>query len=183
MACQLSGTMPLYLNKCWDIFNWTLRKKLQWNFNKKMHLKILSVKWRPFCPGGGELRCWLGTEAHARLKIYYNFFSNTLWKSCWKMFLCEITLHIYRKESLQSWTSWVSYGMSIQSTISYRKLTMLQLDCFVFHMDHYVYAPSQWEMMLHCNIISHWLGAYTKLSLISYHMFHFLPYLHSAHFL
>ena len=99
------------------------------------------------------------------------------------MFLCEITLHIYRKESLQSWISWVSYGMSIQSTISYRKLTMLQLDCFVFHMDHYVYAPSQWEMMLHCNIISHWLGAYTKLSLISYHMFHFLPYLHSAHFL
>ena len=36
-----------------------LRKKLQWNFNKKktfsftiMHLKLLSMKWRPFCPGG-----------------------------------------------------------------------------------------------------------------------------------
>ena len=29
-------------------------------------------------------------------------------------------------------------------------------------MDHFVYAPSQWEMMLHCNTISHWLGAYTK---------------------
>ena len=31
--------------------------------------------------------------------------------------------------------------------------------------DHFVYAPSQWETMLHCNVVSHWLGAYTKCSL------------------
>ena len=38
--------------------NWTLRKKLQWNLNrnssisfKKMHLKMSSAKWRPFCLG------------------------------------------------------------------------------------------------------------------------------------
>ena len=31
--------------------------------------------------------------------------------------------------------------------------------------DHFVNAPSQWETTLHCNIISHWLGAYTKWSL------------------
>ena len=35
--------------------------------------------------------------------------------------------------------------------------------------DNFVYVPSQWEMMLQCNIVSHWLGAYTKLSL------HILP--------
>ena len=29
----------------------------------------------------------------------------------------------------------------------------------------FVYAPSQWETALHCNVISHWLGAYTKWSL------------------
>ena len=34
------------------------------------------------------------------------------------------------------------------------------------HRDHFVYVPSQWEMTLQCNIISHWLGAYTKWSLI-----------------
>ena len=28
--------------------------------------------------------------------------------------------------------------------------------------DHFVYAPNQWETMLHCNIMSHWFGAYTK---------------------
>ena len=29
-------------------------------------------------------------------------------------------------------------------------------------MDIFVYVPSQWEMTLHCNIVSHCLGAYTK---------------------
>ena len=33
-----------------------------------------------------------------------------------------------------------------------------------YHRDHFVNAPSQWEMTLHCNVISHWLGAYTKWS-------------------
>ena len=31
--------------------------------------------------------------------------------------------------------------------------------------DHFAYAPSQLEMTLQCNIVSHWLGAYTKWSL------------------
>ena len=29
-------------------------------------------------------------------------------------------------------------------------------------MDHFVYAPSQWETTLYCNVGSHCLGAYTK---------------------
>ena len=28
--------------------------------------------------------------------------------------------------------------------------------------DHFVYAPSQWETMLQCNVVSHWLGTFTK---------------------
>ena len=31
--------------------------------------------------------------------------------------------------------------------------------------DHSVHASSQWETTLHCNVVSHWLGAYTKWSL------------------
>ena len=30
---------------------------------------------------------------------------------------------------------------------------------------HFVYAPSQWETTLHCNVVSHWLGGYAKWSL------------------
>ena len=51
-----------YLNQWWVIVNWTLRNKLQWNFNQniklfiyEMHQKISSTKWRPFCPGRDEL--------------------------------------------------------------------------------------------------------------------------------
>ena len=33
-------------------------------------------------------------------------------------------------------------------------------------MDRAVYAPSQWETVLQCNAISHWLGAYTKWKMI-----------------
>ena len=29
----------------------------------------------------------------------------------------------------------------------------------------HMHGPSQWEMALHCNAISHWLGAYTEQSL------------------
>ena len=35
----------------------------------------------------------------------------------------------------------------------------------VDYRNHSVHALSQWEMALHCNAISHWLGAYTEWSL------------------
>ena len=31
--------------------------------------------------------------------------------------------------------------------------------------DHFVYAANQWETTSHCNVVSHWLEAYTKWSL------------------
>ena len=31
--------------------------------------------------------------------------------------------------------------------------------------DHFVYAPSQWETTLQCNVVSHWMGTYSKWSL------------------
>ena len=39
---------------------------------------------------------------------------------------------------------------------------LLHLMTPVWCRDHSVYASSQWEMTLHCNVISHWLGAYTE---------------------
>ena len=33
------------------------------------------------------------------------------------------------------------------------------------YRDHFVHAPSQWEMTLQYNVVSHWLGAFTKWSL------------------
>ena len=56
MAYRLLDTKPLseVLNQCWNIVNWPLGNKLQWNLNwnfafKKLQLKMSSGKWRPFC--------------------------------------------------------------------------------------------------------------------------------------
>ena len=37
-----------------------------------------------------------------------------------------------------------------------------------YSRDHFVYVPSHWETTLHCNVVSHWLGAYIKLSPLLY---------------
>ena len=39
MACRLLGPSQ-YLNQCWVIVNWTLRNKLQWNFDRNSKLSI-----------------------------------------------------------------------------------------------------------------------------------------------
>ena len=61
-------------------------------------------------------------------------------------------------------TSMGNHGASGESA---GVLVVLVLDRYshVTSRDHFVNAPSQWEMTLHCNLVSHWLGAYTKWSL------------------
>ena len=36
--------------------------------------------------------------------------------------------------------------------------------CIFYCRDHFVYALSQWETMLKCNVVSHWLCSYIKWS-------------------
>ena len=35
-----------------------------------------------------------------------------------------------------------------------------------YFWNYFVNASSQWETTLHCNVVSHWLGAFTKWSLV-----------------
>ena len=76
-----------YLNQCLNIVNWTLGTnfgeiliKIRTFSFKNIHLKMLSAKWRPFCPGEDELiihapdSCLLHTSAHfseAKPSIFY----------------------------------------------------------------------------------------------------------------
>ena len=53
---------------------------------------------------------------------------------------------------------------SAAMVLTYFTLNTLLLTC----RDHFVYAPSQWEMALQSNVIFHWLGAYTKWPLIGF---------------
>ena len=51
-----------YLNQCWNIVNLTLRNKILIKIHtfsfKKMHLKMSSVKWRPFCVSLNVMLMW-----------------------------------------------------------------------------------------------------------------------------
>ena len=84
MACRLTAPSH-YLNHCWLIVNWTLGNKLQRHFiqNKisftKIHLKMSSAKWRPFCPGGDELKGELWG-------LWYEF---NVWAMCY-LWICII---------------------------------------------------------------------------------------------
>ena len=67
-----------YLNQRLVMVNWTLRSKLLRNCNQntklfihKMHLKISSVKWRPFWPGRVEL---MATTRHVRFHYWDKVF-------------------------------------------------------------------------------------------------------------
>ena len=56
------------------------------------------------------------------------------------------------------------YSAFIKFKCFYRILYWQYIEDYI--RNHSVYAPSQWGMALHCNAISHWLGAYTGWSLL-----------------
>ena len=51
-------------------------------------------------------------------------------------------------------------------TMTHTMNTDQDLTHSIWPKDNFVYAPSQWETTLQCNVVSHWLGAYTKWPLI-----------------
>ena len=51
-------------------------------------------------------------------------------------------------------------------------LWMVQATAGSSHRDYFVHALCQWETMLHCNVVSHWLSAYTKWSLLTWSCIH-----------
>ena len=58
----------------------------------------------------------------------------------------------------------IIYGV-IRMGLTRTSLWSPPLSAALVYRDHFVYAPSQWQTILHCNVVCHWLGAYTKRSL------------------
>ena len=61
--------------------------------------------------------------------------------------------------------NWHQSGLGCQHGITPSYFISLASNGSHSSRDHFVYALSQWKMMLQCNVISHWLGAYTIWSL------------------
>ena len=116
-------------------------------------------------------KCTLWTES-----LQYGFFCliwprNCLWLTE-SIFCCEINW-IWSIHVIRDW-----YLNMLSSDLFLKELTgnlillykRLKEECSLHTGGgHFVNTPGQWDPTLHCNVVSHWLGAYTK-------WFHHGPY-------
>ena len=76
--------------------------------------------------------------------------------------------HFYAWEAIVPFNgfmkSW-NHPYVINVSPAYKSPTLCGYNPYAVIRDHFVYVPSQWETMLQCNIVCHWLGAYTNWSL------------------
>ena len=81
-------------------------------------------------------------------------------------------LRIYQTEPIHLTENWELswYQLRILTTFA---ISVQKNDIKCKYKDYFQHPPSQWEMMLQCNVVSHWLGAYGKWSLK--YIFIFLP--------
>ena len=119
MACHLDGTKPLSSNQYWNIVNWTLRNKLQWNFNRNSNMliqenahknvvcemmSILSrsqcVKWRGSChPGVTVYRYarWANSRSTYITDNKHRIQVTRTWMVCTSMIMARLPVNSFFK--------------------------------------------------------------------------------------
>ena len=84
--------------------------------------------------------------------------------------LCDIPilLYVYNIKSVPTWLritqKWQEYDIGHNVKLQKAPLTCRLKG--IYCRNRFVNAPSQWEATLQCNVFFHWLGPYTKLSLL-----------------
>ena len=132
----------------------------------------------PLAPGrfGCSLKCvipkcmFIGTSCEIALRSMPQNTIDDKWTFKWwlggiRLQIGQMIWHL-RNELDQAKEIWLSWDKSLRWVFKgYAILCQWPTHNL---RDHFVYAPSHWETMLHCNVVSHWLGAYTKWSLNFY---------------
>ena len=83
--------------------------------------------------------------------------TNTTHLKCWDQYTMATILHIHFQVKY-FWVRIIVFWLKFHWSL----FLMIPL---TVSRDHFVNAPCQWETTLHCNVISHWLGTFTKRSL------------------
>ena len=94
--------------QCWNILNWTLQNRIQWNLNQNGYIfiqgnafKNSSGKWWPSCLGLNVLITNQNAIAYRYLQVsiymclLWHFLVNHKWIMPWKSSLIEVVLHVY----------------------------------------------------------------------------------------
>ena len=83
---------------------------------------------------------------------------------CWDHFLDDFSL-ISPTQRQWHFAVIIMTGIVMKQPIKFCIAITFVCKNLASNRDHFVCVPSQWETMLHCNVISHWLGPYTNWSL------------------
>ena len=123
-----------------------------------LHYSIVFHRLSPY-PKWFLFSCLLKREVHCCMLSFMNqvFF----------VYLLSFFLHLYKENimgNLWKKSSSEFWLMLVKQESPLRISSKVGSLC---HRDHFVYAPSEWETTLHCNVVFHWLGAYAKRSLMS----------------
>ena len=115
-----------------------------------------------------HMKLWWG---HFIASVLYFFFQNThaLWQCCHSINSSTQYVEIHTPEIKIEWSkSLIKTEDELEITVIIKYLWEVSSEAcrrVCPCRDHFVYGPNPWETMLHCNIISYWLGTYTERSL------------------
>ena len=142
MACRLYGAKQIYLNKCWIVVNKPLRNKLQWNLNPNSTIFIQENIFKNVICKATTFFSW--PQYIEMLCLYWNrtlIFALKPWLPMFVFLFCGVIVCFK-----SSW--WNMFETKDISSLNH------------YSRDQSRYAPSQWETLLQCYDVSHWLGAY-----------------------
>ena len=119
-----------------------------------MHLKILSAKWQPSCPGGDELTS-LG------LRLEYSRITPGQYQ-CYIMPAGALALTLPCHQQPWYWLCRINPSLSSMRK-DFNHLCHFSVEEWLKMQIHFradsSFAPSQWETVLQSNAVSHWLVA------------------------
>ena len=142
-----------YLNQYWDIVNWTLRNKLQWNFNRNSYIfiqenafqnvvwKMAAILSRPQC---------VKTELHVKGLWFVGFGNTWLYINA-----CILLYH----DDVIKWKYFPCYRSPVNSLTKASDAVLL---CFLWTLSDQRLSQQSWRMWLetpsqslwrHCNDI------------------------------
>ena len=128
---------------------------------KKMHLKMSSAKWRPFCLGLNVLTMMQNDE----FRVAWH--PSVYWSSSVLLFTGSPMDSPHKGPIMQKvfpcYNIIMAYCIPVALNHGAKQwiLSGLASQC----RDQSRYVPNQWETSLHCNHVSHWLSAYLDWSL------------------
>ena len=121
-----------YLNQCWNIVNWTLRNKLQWNFNRNSNMfiqenahenvvcEMASILCRPQCVNTLQKTNYTGVRSQISNWVYCVSLGDVSWFKSNLLLLISIWKYPFGNKNLMLTDRWFVFprpDMNIEESV------------------------------------------------------------------